>query len=82
MGLIRNIKDMVHTGTSITLVVFGILELISLLIAIGVAYIKMQNGEYAEAIELWIIFFVYWIIQQIYVFPITFAIEKLHNWSK
>ena len=82
MSLKRDIKDGVYIGSSIVLIVLVILELISIIVA-TIIVLNIQNSENpVEGIIAFLYWIVAWLLQQLYVIPITVIVKKANRWSR
>lgn len=82
MGLYRDFKDTVYVGSSIALIVLAVLEIISLIVA-TVIILRIQSGDNpVDGIVAFIYWLVAWLLQQIYVIPITEFVKRANRWSR
>jgi hypothetical protein len=81
MGLIRDIKDGVYVGTSIVIIVLTILEAVSIIVAVLITLNAMNNHDVAGGISALLYWLVAWLLQQLYVWPITLIVDQLNKWS-
>jgi len=82
MGLKRDIKYGIHTGTSLTKIVFVISELVAVLIAFLISYGQVIEGNFIEGITSYFEFVVYLVLQQFWVIPLTIIVDWLHKQSE
>ena len=85
MGLIRDIQDGIYVGSSIVLIVFAVLEAISIIVAVIISLSISKSSKINDATNGLIAFLywvVAWLIQQIYVLPITWFFKWLNEVSR
>lgn len=82
MGLYRDFKDSVYIGSSVALIVLAILEIFSIIVATAIV-LSIQSGDNpVDGLVAFIYWLVAWLLQQIYIIPITEVVKKANRWSR